>query len=91
MQNVYLSELEHDTLYHLGLDSKTHDFSHMFSDVRFVIMGGSSKRMRNFSQYLVDHLPAPLPTGTQLQDITEKANRYSMFKVGPVLAVSVSL
>ena len=44
LQNTLLSELECDTLYHLGLDNKNHDLVKMFGDVRFVIMGGSSKR-----------------------------------------------
>ena len=44
LQNAFLGELECDTLYHLGLDNKNHDLVKMFGDVRFVIMGGSSKR-----------------------------------------------
>lgn len=45
LQNTFLGELECDTLYHLGLDNKNHDLVRMFGDVRFVIMGGSSRRM----------------------------------------------
>lgn len=62
----------------------------MFGDIKFVIMGGSSKRMQKFAYYIKDLLNIEIPTGCDLIDITEKSNRYSIYKIGPVLSVSVS-
>ena len=62
----------------------------MFGDVKFVIMGGSSKRMMKFAHYMKNLLKIEVPTGTDLIDITEKSNRYSIYKIGPILSVSVS-
>ena len=90
LSNKFLAELECDTLYHLGLDNKNNDLPKMFGDVKFVIMGGSSKRMKKFAYYIKDLLNIELPTGCNLVDISEKINRYSIYKVGPVLSVSVS-
>ena len=90
MSNEFLAELECDTLYHIGLDNKNHDLVKMFSDVKFVIMGGSSRRIQKFAHYIKDLLKIDLPTGCDLVDIAEKTNRYSIYKVGPVLSVSVS-
>lgn len=53
-------------------------------------MGGTPKRMEQFAKYIMKEIGYKLPAGTQLMDITEFSYRYSMYKVGPVLAVSVS-
>lgn len=86
LRNPHLSKLPSDTLYHLGLSTATHDFEKLFGDVKFVCMGGSAHRMKNLAQYLSQELNI----ATDLNDITGHAKRYSMFKVGPVLSVSVS-
>lgn len=75
-------------MYHLDLGTKTHDLQKMFGDVRFVCMGGSNQRMKEFAYYLKDVLNYELPTGATLQDLTEKSKRFSMYKVGPVISVS---
>lgn len=54
-------------------------------------MGGTPKRMEQFAYFIMDEIGYKLPTGTTLQDISQYSYRYSMFKVGPVLAVSVSV
>lgn len=54
-------------------------------------MGGTPKRMETFAHFIMEQIGHKLPTGTQLQDISEFSYRYSMYKVGPVLAVSVSI
>lgn len=53
-------------------------------------MGGTPKRMEAFAYYIMKEIGHKLPTGTTLQDISQYSYRYSMFKVGPVLSVSVS-
>lgn len=88
LENPHLQTLKHDVLYHIGFDSATHDLEKMFGDVKFVCMGGSQKRMENFAQYIMKEIHHELPTGTQLLDMSQHTYRYSMYKVGPVLAVS---
>lgn len=54
-------------------------------------MGGTPKRMEGFAYYLMEEIGVKLPTGTQLMDISQYSYRYGMFKVGPVISVSVSI
>lgn len=54
-------------------------------------MGGTPKRMENFANYIMKEIGHKLPAGTTLLDITKNSYRYSMYKVGPVLSISVSL
>jgi uridine phosphorylase len=51
-------------------------------------MGGQSKRMYRFANYMKDLLKYELPAGLTLNDITKLTDRYSMYKVGPVLFVN---
>lgn len=53
-------------------------------------MGGTPKRMEKFAHYIMDEIGYRLPTGTALQDISRFSYRYAMYKVGPVLSISVS-
>lgn len=53
-------------------------------------MGGTPKRMENFANYIMKEIGHKLPVGTTLLDITKNSYRYSMYKVGPVLSISVS-
>ena len=87
LTNPHLTELETDTLYHLALGTDTHDLEAMFGDVKFVCMGGTVKRMKEFAEKVAKELEINEP----LVDLTEASNRYSMYKVGPVLSVSVTL
>lgn len=89
--NPHLASLESDHLYHLALETSRHDFREMFGDVRFVCVGGTTKRMRTFANFVGNELGIKLPTGVMLNDITLNAHRYSMFKIGPVLSVTVRL
>jgi hypothetical protein len=54
-------------------------------------MGGTPERMKDFAYYIMEEIGHKLPTGTKLQDISQKSYRYSMYKVGPVLCISVSI
>lgn len=46
--------------------------------------------MENFANYIMQEIGHKLPAGTTLLDITKNSYRYSMYKVGPVLSISVS-
>jgi len=87
IRNPHLKDLSSDVLYHLALSTDTHDLEAMFGDVKFVCVGGTLKRMRGFAEYIGKELGIESP----LEDITRASYRYSMFKVGPVLSVTVSI
>lgn len=53
-------------------------------------MGGTPKRMEQFAYTIMAEIGHKLPCGTTLQDISQFSYRYSMYKVGPVLSISVS-
>lgn len=86
--NPLLDSLQDDHLYHLALGRRTHNLEEMFGDVRFICVGGTSKRMKSFAYFMKDQLGIRLPTGVALEDISQKGNRYSMYKIGPVLSVT---
>ena len=75
-------------MYHLGLDTKTHDLPKLFGDIKYVFLGGTGKRMLHFAQMVKESLEVDLPIGAELSNISEPAHRYSMYKVGKVLSVS---
>ena len=85
LTNPNLKDLDYDTLYHLALDTKM-DLPGMFGDVKFVCMGGTDKRMEDFANLCAKEFGIETP----LTNITKASQRYAMFKVGPVLSVSVS-
>lgn len=53
-------------------------------------MGGSPKRMRKIAESFLKTLNIDLPCGNGLINIACTTDRYEMYKVGPILAVSVS-
>ena len=63
----------------------------MIAFVQFVCMGGTPKRVEQFAFYIMEEIGYKLPAGTTLLDISQYSYRYSMYKVGPVLSVSVSI
>lgn len=87
--NKHLSLVENDVLYHLGLSSAD-DLEKNFGDVKFICMGGTYNRMKALAEKISQTLDLNLPIGQDYSDITSSKQRYSMFKVGPVLAVTVS-
>ena len=44
--------------------------------------------MLKFANYIKKLLNIQVPTGLILGDITEKTDRYSTFKIGPVLCIN---
>jgi uridine phosphorylase len=45
--------------------------------------------MEEFAYYIMEEIGHKIPTGTQLLDISQHSYRYSMYKTGPVLSISV--
>lgn len=88
VKNPHIAELSEDILYHFSLSTSTHNLREMFGDVKFVCVGGTTKRMADFAQYMTYELNYKLPPGTALYDISGNSYRFSMYKVGPVLCVS---
>ncbi|KAI8423753.1 hypothetical protein MSG28_012777 [Choristoneura fumiferana] len=84
LRNAHLKQLDCDVLYHLGLDTST-DLRAMFEDVKFVCMGGTKHRMREFAIHMCRVLGVE---ETKLLNLTKHAHRYAMYKVGPVLSIS---
>ncbi|KAK1789069.1 hypothetical protein P4O66_015023, partial [Electrophorus voltai] len=87
VKNPHLDRMEEDILYHFNLGTKTHNLPAMFGDIKFVCVGGSANRMRAFAQFMHQELGQPGHVD-DIRDICEETDRYSMFKVGPVLSVS---
>ncbi|VDM33269.1 unnamed protein product [Hydatigera taeniaeformis] len=86
--NPYVPSMGVDVLYHVGLATDTTDLKKQFGDVKFVIMGGSPKRMKKIAEILLKELDIQLPCGTGLANIACTTDRYEMYKVGPILSVS---
>lgn len=85
--NPHLDSMKEDILYHLNLDTATHDLPTKFGDVKFVCVGGSSSRMKSFIEYIANELGLSDPNG-DYPNICEGTDRYAMYKIGPVLSVS---
>ncbi|XP_060633272.2 uridine phosphorylase 2 isoform X2 [Anolis sagrei] len=79
--------MDEDILYHFSLGTKTHDLPAMFGDIKFVCVGGSPNRMKAFAQFMHKELGLEGDAKDML-DICAGTDRYSMFKVGPVLSIS---
>ncbi|KAM8934682.1 uridine phosphorylase 2 [Pelodytes ibericus] len=87
IKNPHLDLLSEDILYHFDLGTKTHDLPSMFGDVKFVCVGGSPNRMRDFALFIRKELCLE-GDGDNVTDICAGTDRYSMYKEGPVLSIS---
>ncbi|XP_056376228.1 uridine phosphorylase 1 isoform X1 [Hyla sarda] len=87
LSNPHLEKMKEDILYHFDLGTSTHDFPALFGDVKFVCVGGSSWRMKAFAQYIAGELKLGDPKD-DIANICAGTDRYAMYKVGPVLAIS---
>ncbi|KAK3788855.1 hypothetical protein RRG08_048859 [Elysia crispata] len=88
LSNPHIQPGQEDVLYHIALGNKSHNLQSLFQDIKFVCMGGSPNRMRQFADYLVSELHINLPSGMGLTNIACGSDRYVLYKVGPVLSVS---
>ncbi|CAK5062826.1 unnamed protein product [Meloidogyne enterolobii] len=66
-------------LYHLGITSENTNFSAEYGDVKFVCLGGSYTRIRNYAKQFSQLY------GYQASNNLCKTDRYEMYKTGPVL------
>ena len=73
-----------DTFDHLLLDNWL-----VFCVLQFVCVGGSPWRMKSFIEYIAGELGLEDPK-SEYPNICAGTDRYAMYKVGPVLSVSVS-
>ncbi|KAI2796257.1 Uridine phosphorylase 2, partial [Blomia tropicalis] len=98
LQNNNLSDMTQDTLYHLAIDTNE-DLPKRFGDIRFVAMGGSAGRMLAFAKRVQNELMNSPKANeyidriemnelNELKNVSEKAGRYCMYKIGPVLSVN---
>lgn len=58
---------------------------------QFVCLGGTPHRMERFAYFILHEIGFKMQPGTMLQDISIHSHRYALFKVGPVIAVSVGV
>jgi len=79
--NSNLKGLEVDYLYHLGLDTAG-DLKSIFKDTKFVCMFGSALRAEVFAKKAAAQL------GFKLEGPIGKTERFSLYKIGPVISVS---
>ncbi|KAI1886222.1 hypothetical protein AGOR_G00211770 [Albula goreensis] len=87
VNNPHLDSMKEDILYHFNLGTSSHNLPQMFGDVKFVCVGGSPWRMKAFIQYIAGELKLGDPKD-EFPNICAGTDRYSMYKVGPVLSVS---
>nr|XP_057941503.1 uridine phosphorylase 1 isoform X1 [Doryrhamphus excisus]XP_057941504.1 uridine phosphorylase 1 isoform X1 [Doryrhamphus excisus]XP_057941505.1 uridine phosphorylase 1 isoform X1 [Doryrhamphus excisus] len=87
VHNPYLQRMKDDFLYHFNLGKGTHNLPALFGDTRFVCVGGSACRMKEFIEYIAVELGMEDPQ-SKYPNICAGTDRYAMYKVGPVLSVS---
>jgi len=85
ISNPYLANIGDDNFHHLGLNTSSTDMKKEYSDVKFVCISGSNERVKKFVKFLQSNLG--LAKGEELCDRCS-TDRYVMYKVGPVLALS---
>ncbi|KAK5618277.1 hypothetical protein CRENBAI_020009 [Crenichthys baileyi] len=90
VHNPHLDALKDDILYHFSLGTGSHNLQAMFGDVKFVCVGGSPWRMKSFIEFIAAELTMEDPK-SEYPNICAGTDRYAMYKVGPVLSVSVRL
>lgn len=87
--NPHLDNLETDNLYHINIRRTTTNLKEQFGDVKFICMGGTSQRMEKFAHYMKDLLDLEATqTNMVIFDLTGSGDRYSVYKVGPILFVN---
>ncbi|XP_007500480.1 uridine phosphorylase 1 [Monodelphis domestica] len=87
ISNPHISKMEEDVLYHFNLGTKTHDLPAIFGDVKFICVGGSPSRMKAFIRFIAEELGLAKPD-MDYPNLCEGTDRFAMYKIGPVLAVS---
>lgn len=83
---------EVDAFYHLGLEyvQGSNQIPSMFGDVRYVCMGGSAVRAFEFAKELQRHFGevGVVPKSSEDPQPIGKTERYSLYKIGPIMSIS---
>jgi uridine phosphorylase len=77
--NRHLSTFSADFLYHIGYNRE--EAKERFGDVKYVITGGSSGRMKKFADLIGKTI------GKDVEDLT-RGDRFVFFKIGPVISIN---
>ncbi|KPJ18578.1 Uridine phosphorylase 1 [Papilio machaon] len=85
LTNKNLMKMHQDFIYHLGLDTATYDLKAMFGDVKFVCMGGTKYRMKEFAKHMAKVLNIK---DFEAKNLSKHSHRYAMYKVGPIISVN---
>ena len=70
LKNPSLKNLKLDFLYHIGL-STNEPLKEQFNDIKFVVMGGSDRRMEKFAFAAASAMAVPIPIGMSLSNISD--------------------
>ncbi|VDP22340.1 unnamed protein product [Onchocerca flexuosa] len=84
IDNPILEKQSDDHFYHLGITKSAIDIPQMYGDVKFVCMGGSTTRIKNYAEIFAEEV------GIKMSDNLSTTDRYVMYKTGQVLWVNVS-
>ncbi|VDK85976.1 unnamed protein product [Litomosoides sigmodontis] len=82
INNPTLEKQSDDHFHHLGITKSAIDIPKMYGDVKFVCMGGSMRRMRNYAETFAKEL------GIIISKNLSTTDRYVMYKTGQVLWVN---
>ncbi|XP_059150240.1 uridine phosphorylase 1-like isoform X2 [Physella acuta] len=85
LPNSHLEKLEGDYLFHLNIDINNPKVLMSFRQVQFVCVGGTADRIKRLATALAAELDST-DDRDKLVDISNE--RYSGFKVGPILCVN---
>lgn len=81
IKNQNLNKMERDYLYHLGLTKMDAKY---FSDIKYLVIGGTNDRMTKFAFMIA----AELGLQDKAVESVGMHKRYVIYKVGPVLVCS---
>ncbi|VDM08701.1 unnamed protein product [Wuchereria bancrofti] len=82
IRNAALEKQSDDHFHHLGITKNSADLRKMFGDIKFLCMGGSMKRLKNYAEIFAKEL------GISMSDNLSTTDRYSIYKTGQVLWVN---
>ena len=77
---------ENNSYHHYSLIFDPDEITHLFKDVRFLLVAGCSQRAKSMGSYLVEKLFDGIELSKhQLKQLTKPDSRFTLFKLGPVL------
>ncbi|EFO21489.1 uridine phosphorylase [Loa loa] len=82
IHNPLLDKQSDDHFHHLGITKSAIDIPKMYGDIKFICMGGSMGRIKNYAKIFAKEM------GISMSDNLSTTDRYSMYKTGQVLWVN---